>query len=154
MPNFNNVESLLKYIERKTEDVLRTDISNYSEDVLTNRKQIDVYNSRESVFYNRTYEFLNSSKSTFDEKASSSYTKVISVFSDTSKSSMPSGHPSWVDNSNQNEFIPLWLNSGNNNSSLYSYVGTNYFSNFVSEVKSNLKTEMIKGLKKRNIYAY
>lgn len=153
MSSFSSIEGLLKNIEKNVEDTLRKDISKYAVKTMKDKKKELVYSRPQSEYYERTYEFLNSTVSMYEDNKSSSRKKVLSVFTETNDTFMPSGHSSWVNDKKQNKKIPLWLEYGNF-SSLHSYDGAFYFHYSLIEIEDNLKKEFIKGLAKRGIKAY
>ena len=99
------------------------------------------------------HELLNSSVSVFNDRESKERKKVMDVYNDTSNTFMPSGHPSWADNSNQNVNIPMWMNDGTN-SPLYSHLQTNYIDIAHQKIESGIKEEFIIALKKYGLEAY
>ena len=148
MSSFSTLSGLFTYVEKSIEEVLNNEVSTKGKELLKKSMQEKIY-SRPVNSYPRTEELLNSSDSSFESHGN---IKLLNIFNNTSGSFMPSGHPSWVDGSNQNENIPLWLEFGNGDA-IYPYSGTGYFAFMVERLRTQLKPTIIKGLKKRGIDA-
>lgn len=153
--DFDTIEALQKHIENSVESVLRLNVSQMATDVVKGELDEKLYNRPPSEYYDRTYELKNSVISVFDDKFSraSKNNIRIEIKHDTSRTFMPMGHRSWVNNSIQNRNIPGWINDGFQGVLPSPFIGINYFESSFLKIESKLKPTMIKGLKRYNIQA-
>lgn len=150
--NFDNIESLLTFVEGSMESVLRLDVSKMAVDMVKGELDAKLYSMPESEYYTRTGELRNSVMSVFDDKysqGSKKGTKRIEIKHDTSQMYMPSGHRSWVNNTIQNKNLPMWINDGH--AGLATFIGINYFDSSFKKISNEVINTFIKGFRRFGI---
>lgn len=149
MTTFNGINSYMNHLKSNFRDVMKNELSENNNKLMEVAKKRMVYDSYNPTEYQRTYEFLYANKSVVLKKGGKSQI-YMQTYTPTTYEYMPSGHRSWIDNSNQNSNMPFFIQYGNN-SSLYSYIGRNYYDFAYTLIKSQLKSVIRKAMKKRGI---
>lgn len=149
MPTFSGINSYMTYFRKNINDVFANEGVASNNNSMQEAKQKIVYNAPNTGSYDRTFEFLYANKTVVLKKGGKN--KIyLSSYTPTTMAYMPSRHESWVDGSNQNKALPFWIEYGNN-SSLFSYIGRDYYNLAYKLIQRNLKEAIIKGMKKRGI---
>lgn len=151
MATFSTLSSLSAYIKESVKDTLLKDVAEYNSRALKRSKEENVYKAYSPSEYERTYEFLNSNPSVFNDSKSNKNRFVLTTYTETSDAFMPSGHISWASENPMNSAIPFYMEYGNGDSPIYQYGARPYFMDAYTDIEKSLKRNLIMGLRKRGI---
>jgi len=136
MPNFSNLRLIEKYIEIKVESAMRDEVSKKGTEVLKRSLKENVYKEKPKS-YERTMELYNSVFSNTQRSSSVVSTEIYNNTDLINPYQNTGQHTSWVNNSDQSENIPAWMEFGNysgDNNPIYKHEPTH----FVKKARSKL----------------